>query len=90
MDDEFLQLLHASANPSPEPLEGKEQTQCFLESDIDSEETWPSESNKMVKLYPESDPSLYLYSETEAEMQDVFLTAKELNNMNTFFRFLIF
>ncbi|XP_016384548.1 uncharacterized protein LOC107721180 isoform X1 [Sinocyclocheilus rhinocerous] len=83
-DDEFLQLLHASANPSPEPLEGKEQTQRFLESGIDSEETWPSESNETVKLCPESDPSLYLYSETEAEMQDVFLTAKEENNTNTF------
>ncbi len=81
-DEEFLQLLHASANPSPEPLEGKEQTQRFLESGIDSEETWQSESNEMVKM--ENDPSLYLYSETEAEMQDIFILAKEDKNMNAF------
>ncbi|XP_016372699.1 uncharacterized protein perm1b [Sinocyclocheilus rhinocerous] len=79
-DEEFLQLLHASANPSPEPLEGKEQTQRILESGMDSE----SESNEMVKLCPESDPSLHLYSETEAEMQDIFLIAKEDKNMNAF------
>ncbi len=82
-DEEFLQL-HASANPSPEPLEGKQQTQRFLESGIDSEETWRSESNEMVKLCPESDPSLYLYSETDAEMQDIFLIAKEDKNTNAF------
>ncbi|XP_059426733.1 uncharacterized protein LOC132160981 [Carassius carassius] len=83
-DEEFLQLLHASANPSPEPLEGKEQTQSFLESGMDSEETWRSESKEMVKLCPESDPSLFSYSETEAEMQDIFLIAKEGENMNAF------
>ncbi|XP_026116218.1 uncharacterized protein perm1b [Carassius auratus] len=83
-DEEFLQLLHASANPSPEPLEGKEQTQSFLESGMESEETWRSESKEMVKLCPESDPSLFLYSETEAEMQDIFLKAKEGENMNAF------
>ncbi|KAI2663726.1 PGC-1 and ERR-induced regulator in muscle protein 1 [Labeo rohita] len=83
LDDEFQQQLHASANPSPEPLEGKEQTQRFLESGLDLEETWRSESNEMVKLYPESDSSLYLYSETESKMQDIFLTTRE-DNTNTF------
>ncbi|KTG05923.1 hypothetical protein cypCar_00005976 [Cyprinus carpio] len=83
-DEEFLPLLHLSANPSPEPLEVKEQTQRFLESGMDSEETWRSQSNEMVKLCPESDPSLYLHSEKEAEMQDIFLKAKEDENMNAF------
>lgn len=80
-DDEFLQLLHASANPSPEPLEGKEQTQRFLDSTcpMNLEETWWSESNETVKLCTET-----LYSETEAEMQDIFLVTKEDNNMSSF------
>ncbi|XP_073707371.1 uncharacterized protein perm1b isoform X2 [Garra rufa] len=82
-DDEFLQLLHASENPCPESLEGKEQTQRFLESSMDLEETCKSESNEIVKLYPESDPFEYLYSETEAKMQDIFLTTRE-DDMNTF------
>ncbi|XP_077054412.1 uncharacterized protein perm1b [Siphateles boraxobius] len=83
-DEEFLQLLHASANPSPEPIEGKEQTQRFLEPTcpIDLEETWRSESNEIVKLCTKSD--FPMYSETEAEMQDIFLTTKEDNNMSTF------
>ncbi|KAK7155567.1 hypothetical protein R3I93_010262 [Phoxinus phoxinus] len=82
-DEEFLQLLHASANPSPEPLEGKEQTQRFLEPTcpMDLEETWQSESNEIVRLFTESDSPLH--SETEAEMQDIFLT-KEDNIMGTF------
>lgn len=83
-DEEYLQLLHASANPSPEPLEGKEQTQRFLEPTcpMDLEETWRSESNEIVKLCTKSDSPLY--SETEAEMQDIFLTTTEDNNMSTF------
>ncbi|XDV35555.1 hypothetical protein PO909_005477 [Leuciscus waleckii] len=83
-DEEFQQLLHASANPSPEPLEGKEQTQKFLEPTcpMDLEETWRSESNEIARLCTESDSPLH--SETEAEMQDIFLTTKEDNNMSTF------
>ncbi len=81
-DEEFLQLVHAVQTLALKPLEGKEQTQRFLESGIDSEETWQSESNEMVKM--ENDPSLYLYSETEAEMQDIFILAKEDKNMNAF------
>lgn len=83
-DEEFLQLLHASANPSPEPLEGKEQTQRFLEPTcpMDFEETWRGESNEIVRLCTESDSPMH--SETEAEMQDIFLTTKEDNNMSTF------
>ncbi|XP_067316189.1 uncharacterized protein perm1b [Pseudorasbora parva] len=83
-DEEFLQLLHSSANPSPEPLEGKAQTQRFLDSTcpMNLEETWQSESNEIIKLCTESDTPLY--SETEAEMQDIFRTTEEDNNMSTF------
>lgn len=79
-DEEFIQLLHASANPSPDLLESKEQT--FLESmcAVNLKETLPSQSNEIVKMFPESNPVVYMYSETE--MQDLFLTTKEDNNMN--------
>ncbi|NP_001128608.1 uncharacterized protein LOC799552 [Danio rerio] len=80
-DEEFIQLLHASANPSPDLFESKEQT--FLESllPVDLKETLPSESNEMVRMFPESKPVVYLYSDTE--MQDFFLTTEEDNNMDT-------
>ncbi|XP_056316223.1 LOW QUALITY PROTEIN: uncharacterized protein LOC130230925 [Danio aesculapii] len=81
-DEELIQLLHASANPSPDLLESKEQ--MFLESmcAVDLKETLPSESDKIVKMFPESNPVVYsMYSETE--MQDLFLTTKEDNNVNT-------
>lgn len=86
-DDEFL--LHGSTNPSPAPSECKEQTQSFLEEprnlfQEDLDQIWPSESNEIVRLYPERDLPLFVYSEVEAQTRDMLLKTAQDNNINSF------
>ncbi|XP_036425558.1 uncharacterized protein si:ch211-157b11.14 [Colossoma macropomum] len=90
-DDEFLQIINTSANPSPEPQSVKEQTNSILESNYISEllpeQELPgvnneSESGDIIMLCPQDGMPLYLYPATEA--QGLYLTSKAASNENPF------
>ncbi|XP_051568594.1 uncharacterized protein LOC127449294 [Myxocyprinus asiaticus] len=93
-DEEFLNLFHTSANPSPEPLDSQEQTQNFLgstsgkdllqEGPEQTKSSYQSESEEIASLCPpESELQPYMYS--EAQMQEMLLTTSDQDNtMSTF------
>ncbi|XP_072539441.1 uncharacterized protein perm1b [Salminus brasiliensis] len=70
-DDEFLQIINTSANPSPAP-QNLRQTESFLESTYTSEleittVNNESESEDVIMLCPQNGSPLYLYPATEAQ-----------------------
>ncbi|XP_051996416.1 uncharacterized protein LOC127653679 [Xyrauchen texanus] len=83
-DEEFLNLFHASANPSPEPHVSQEQTQSFLgstsgkdllqEGPEQTKSRYQSESEESP-CPPESELQPYMYSETH--MQEMLLTTND-------------
>ncbi|KAL6457930.1 hypothetical protein MHYP_G00331600 [Metynnis hypsauchen] len=90
-DEEFLQIMNTSANPSPEPQSVKEQTNSILESNYISEllleQELPtvnneSDSEDIIMLCPQDGMPLYLYSATEAH--GLYLTPKAESNGNPF------
>ncbi|XP_057193541.1 uncharacterized protein LOC130556494 isoform X1 [Triplophysa rosa] len=92
-DKEFLQLC-GSTNPSPVPSKSNEQKQTFLEPTCarnlcqeNSDQILPSyqsESNEIVRMYPESDLPLFMYSEVESRTHDVLLKTTQDNNTSSF------
>ncbi|KAL7832856.1 hypothetical protein SRHO_G00298740 [Serrasalmus rhombeus] len=90
-DEEFLQIINTSANPSPEPQSVNEQTNSILESNYISEllleQELPtvnkeSDSEDIIVLCPEDGMPLYLYPATEAH--GLYLTPKAESNGNPF------
>ncbi|XP_017574969.1 uncharacterized protein si:ch211-157b11.14 isoform X1 [Pygocentrus nattereri] len=90
-DEEFLQIINTSANPSPEPQSVNEQTNSILESNYISEllleQELPtvnkeSDSEDIIVLCPQDGMPLYLYPATEAH--GLYLTPKAESNGNPF------
>lgn len=84
-DEEFLQILNRSGNPSPEPQHVKEQTENFNSTDIPGHEFVPnneSESLDIIKPSHQDGIPHYLYPVLDAP--SLFLTSSQDSNGNPF------
>ncbi|XP_026771299.2 uncharacterized protein LOC113527558 [Pangasianodon hypophthalmus] len=84
-DEEFLQILNRSGNPSPEPQYVKEQTENFKSAYIPGHEFDPnneSESLDIIKLSHQDGIAHYLYP--AIEVQSLLLTSSQDINLNPF------
>ncbi|MCJ8729597.1 hypothetical protein PDJAM_G00108320 [Pangasius djambal] len=84
-DEEFIQILSRSGNPSPEPHYVKEQTENFKSTYTPGHEFDPnneSESLDIIKLSHQDGIAHYLYP--AIEVQSLFLTSSQDINRNPF------
>lgn len=84
-DEEFLQILNRSGNPSPEPQPVKEQTENFKSTYISGHEIDPhneNESGDIIKLTHQD--GIQHYFSSAIEVQSLFLASSQDSNGNLF------